>query len=67
MGLISWILNLFKEKPFIKFDQSAEPGSLCAPSKLSQSELSKPSKLSASELNEPSELVRSELGGNPWQ
>lgn len=53
----------------VKFDQSAEPGSLCAPSKFSTpSKLSEPSELSKSELGKPSELSQpSKIGGGPWQ
>lgn len=53
----------------VKFDQSAEPGSLCAPSKFgSPSKLSEPSELGKSELGKPSELSKpSRIGGGPWQ
>lgn len=52
----------------VKFDQSAEPGSLCAPSKFgAPSKLSEPSELGKSELGKPSELSKSKIGGGPWQ
>ena len=53
----------------VKFDQSAEPGSLCALSKFgAPSKLSEPSELGKSELGKPSELSKpSKIGGGPWQ